>query len=1676
MSGGVDDRVVQLKFDNKQFEQASAQSMSTLDKLKKSLDFKDANKSLGGLQKTAGSFNLGSMATTIEGISTKFLAMGTIGVTALVQLTQQGLQTGAMLAKALTIDPVQSGFAEYQTNLNSIQTILANTQAAGSNLKDVNKALDELNTYSDKTIYNFSEMARNIGTFTAAGVALKPATAAIKGIANLAALSGSNSQQASTAMYQLSQAIAAGKISLMDWNSVVNAGMGGTVFQRALAQTAVKMGTIKESAVKLKGPMKNVTIAGLSFRESISDPKVGGWLTSGVLTKTLAHFTADLTDAQLAAEGFSATEIKAIQAQAKTAMAAASQVKTISQAFDVAKETAGSGWTKTWSIIFGDFEVAKKDMTSFSNFMNDIINKNADARNKMLGEWAKFGGRTAAIDALKNALKALTMILDPIKKAWASVFPPSTGKDLADLTKKIRDFFGNLIIGQETANKIGYVFKGFFTVLKIGKNILSGVIGFVKDMFSIFTAGSGEASGGILDFAWNISNMIQRLDYFLTSTNAIPAFFDRLYNSVGPTVAKIRDFTRSIGEAVGGALGKLPALFGRLQGAISGANDQGLTPMEQTTSKLKDGWTSLTTALQGALSFFQNFGATVKDAFAGGGGFAEGIQKNLEKVNWPLIFKTTLATGFVAGVGLAIKAIWTFLQIFKQFYSIGNSISGAFNQLQDVLKSYQKEIRARTILFIAAAILALALSMKVLASIPVPSLIVSIGAMKLLFMMLNQSMESIGKIADGKSIGKVPVVAASLFLIAGAMVVFALAIKLMSMIPVGDAIKGIAMMGSIILGIVGVAKLMEKAQGDILRFSAGLLIMGNAMIVFAAAIFLFQAMDPGTFFKGASMIVGFISALGIAMRLLPKQGEMLKASAGLLLIAIAMNMMIIPIQILGNMDFGSLVKGIGGIAILLAVMAIALNAMEGTLPGAAAMLVASVALVMFGQAIQTLANVGFGSVILGILGIVIAMAAIAGAAFLLAPAAIPMAIFGAALVILGTGFALLGGGALAFATAMSIIVSVMSLGMPILEDTIKNFIALIPLLAEGFKVFLIEFSNAFTLAIPAMVNSVTQFILAILISIQTLVPQFQKTFSAFIKAGLETIASFYADFITAGLTFIRKLLKGIADNLPEIIKSGTNIIITLIKGFGKAAQDILTAAGDTLIKFMEGLTKWINDNKDRINQAGRDLAGAIISGFIGGITNPVSGALEAVGGFFGNIIKRAQSVLDSHSPSRVFIKLGKDVTAGFIIGVVQGKQGVIDSMNTITEAIKKAKDDSAAHIKDLKAKLKDAEADKKKSPADLKKIAALKAELKVAEAEQKKLDAAYLTISKQRKAQEAQLISLGGQYDVITKKLDEARQKYSDAVKARDDFAASITEKYSVLPTLDATTSLDEYFDAIRKATEDNIKFKATLDQLRNLGLDDTSYKKFLEQGTAAQPFLDQLLASGGSTIAELNKIDGTLADSATSLGKSASEALYQAGVDSAKGLVDGLTANLQAITDKMKSIGKAIADELKKELGIKSPSKVMAEVGKFTVQGLAKGLDDNAKVIDISSKQLGRTAIDSLKESMSGMSDVIQSDINLEPTIAPVLDLDAFRKDAAGINDILAPKNITPSVSTLVAGDISAKSDAQVKALQEQAAATAGTVVNLEQNNYSPKALSSAEIYRQTRNQLSVVKEALAN
>ena len=398
----IDERVVEMQFRNDQFEQGVKKSLISLENLKKGLNLDKSSKSLSNLESTAKNFSMQNLASDVASISDRFSTMGIIGMTALQNITNSAIATGKTLMSALTIDPVKSGFQEYETQINSVQTILANTESKGTTLDQVNAALDELNHYADMTIYNFTEMTRNIGTFTAAGVDLDTSVQAIKGIANLAAVSGSNSQQASTAMYQLSQALAAGTVKLQDWNSVVNAGMGGQVFQDALKETARVHGVAIDQMIKDEG----------SFRETLSK----GWLTSSILTETLSKFTGDLNESQLKTMGYTDEQIASIIKMGRTANDAATKVKTFTQLFDTLAEAMQSGWTQSWEYIVGDFDQAKESLTVVSDTLSDIINNSANKRNDLLYD-AFTSNYDKFIKSINDAGIETTAFQDRVKAA-----------------------------------------------------------------------------------------------------------------------------------------------------------------------------------------------------------------------------------------------------------------------------------------------------------------------------------------------------------------------------------------------------------------------------------------------------------------------------------------------------------------------------------------------------------------------------------------------------------------------------------------------------------------------------------------------------------------------------------------------------------------------------------------------------------------------------------------------------------------------------------------------------------------------------------------------------------------------------------------------------------------------------------------------------------------------------------------------------------------------------------------------------------------------------------------------------------------------------------------------------------------------------------------------------------
>lgn len=366
MSTTIDRKVVEMRFDNKQFESGVSTTMSSVDKLKKKLNFSGASDGLKELNAAVKSIDFSHVGRGIESVKVQFSALQVMGVRAFTRIADAAINAGKRMASEFTVEPFKQGYEEYELKLDSIQTIMAST---GENLETVNKYLNELNTYADKTIYSFSDMTSNIGKFTNAGVKLEDAVKAIQGISNEAAVSGANANEASRAMYNFAQALSAGAVKLIDWKSIENANMATVEFKNELIKTALEVGTLVQqegsyisTTTDLNGDVSDAFTTTRLFNESLSSQ----WMTTEVLVKTLGRY-ADET-----------TEI------GKKSFAAAQDVKTFSQLLDTLKEAVGSGWSMTWELIFGDFNQAKKVWTGVSNTLGAIIDKMSDARNALI--------------------------------------------------------------------------------------------------------------------------------------------------------------------------------------------------------------------------------------------------------------------------------------------------------------------------------------------------------------------------------------------------------------------------------------------------------------------------------------------------------------------------------------------------------------------------------------------------------------------------------------------------------------------------------------------------------------------------------------------------------------------------------------------------------------------------------------------------------------------------------------------------------------------------------------------------------------------------------------------------------------------------------------------------------------------------------------------------------------------------------------------------------------------------------------------------------------------------------------------------------------------------------------------------------------------------------------------
>ena len=1275
MSTTVDERVVEMRFDNKQFEQNIQTSLSSLDKLKKSLNLEGAAKGLETVNDAANkcSGNMSPLSNAVETVRVRFSALEVMAITALQNITNSALAAGKNLVSAFTIDPIKTGFEEYETQINAVQTILANTSSKGTTLDQVNNALDELNHYADMTIYNFTEMTRNIGTFTAAGVDLDTSVAAIKGIANLAAVSGSNSQQASTAMYQLSQALAAGTVKLQDWNSVVNAGMGGQVFQDALKETAKVHGIAIDEMIKDEG----------SFRETLSK----GWLTSDILTETLAKFTGDLNEDQLRTMGYTDDQIKSIMEMGKTANDAATKVKTFTQLFDTLKEAAQSGWTQSWEIIVGDFEEAKELLTEVSDTFSAVINASADARNKMLQDWKDLGGRTMMIEAVKNVFEGLVSVAKPVREAFNEIFPPMTGKQLAEITERIRDLTAKFKMGEESSKNLKNTFKGVFAVLDIVGQAFKAVAGGVGELIGLFLpAGNGVLSltGSFGEYLVKLDETVKKTDVFGKAVSTVVDIVKIAITFVKTAGEKVKEFGKTAGEKF-----DFPG-FELFHSFLERVHDR-MAQIGDGAGKMKSGvivaFEMMGEALEKCkfLKVMEALWTAVK-VIAGGIADAVGtmmgtLAEKLGNADFSGVLDV-LNSIAVGGIALSIsKFLKSVTEPLEGLSDILEGVTGILDGVRGCFEAYQTNLKAGTLLKIGAAIALLAGSIVAISLIDSDKLSVSLGAITVLFANLLGAMAIFNKISSDT--GKVSKACTAMIAMSVAVSILAGALKKVSDLDWGELARGLVGIAGLTTIVVASSKAMASGQKQVMKGATSLIIFGAAIKILASACRDLSKLQWDELGRGLTGVGVLFAEIAVFLRVAKFNGKMLSTATGIVILAAAMKVLASACKDFGQMEWSEIGKGLAGIGGLLAELAVFTN-----LAGNAKHVMSTgVALIAIGAAMKIFASAvkDFGQLQWDEIGR--GLTAMGGA---LAEVAIAVNLMPKNMIGIGTGLVIVGGALEIIANCMSKFggmqweeigrgltvmggaLAELAISLNFMKGTLGGSAALLvasgalavlaPVLSilgalswEAIAKGLISIAGAFT--IIGVAGAV----------LTPLVPTILALSGAFALIGVGVLT------IGAGLLAAGTGLSALAIGFTALATAGaagaTAIVAALtviVTGIAGLIPAVLTKVGEGII----AICKVIAAGAPAIGEAVKAVVLTLIDVFVSCVPQLADGALQLVVGVLAALVTYTPQIVDlafkfligilegiaSNLPS--LIKAGVDVLVAFFAGIVDALRGI----------------------------------------------------------------------------------------------------------------------------------------------------------------------------------------------------------------------------------------------------------------------------------------------------------------------------------------------------------------------------------------------------------------------------------
>lgn len=1279
----IDERVVQMRFENQQFERGAKESLGTLDKLKNALTFGKASKNLEELQNQSNRFNMNGIGNALSTVTVSFSNFELMGLRVLNNIADSAYRTGTRLIKSLSVDNIAAGWKKFEDKTTSVATLISQ----GYDMSTVDEQLERLNWFTDETSYNFTDMVSNISKFTATGKGLEESVNAMEGIATWASLSGQNASTASRAMYQLSQAMSAGVMRREDYKSIQNMSMDTQEFRQHALDAGVALGTLKKNA---DGTYKSI-VKGVGKVESFNINQFANhltedmWFTDKVMMKVFGDYGAAIDQIYDYTKENGGTASDAIEALGKNvdafglkAFKSAQEARTFTDVLDSVKDAVSTGWMQTFEYIFGNYEEAKALWTDLANALYDAFAGGAEIRNGILDDWKEMGGRVALIEAFWSAWNGVANIISMVKEAWAEMvfdiqdteLPThlwEISESIAAVAKKFENLFklpdnykdimkygtdyskgivSTIATRIQNLNKtlrgvfalVDIAKKGIGTLVQLGSRLLKSLLPVGDSILGI--------TGSFGDWAINLRDTINETQ-----------FFENIVETLGPIIDKT-------GSIIIWVLDKLKDGFSKVKGIFKPFNEE----VEETGDVVEKKWSPIGAIVDIVRKAFERLGQIFGALGPVLSKIGEALSTVWDKLHTSIMDKLT-NFGSAGGMdivngglfGILILALNNMINKVKEAVPSGDILKSLTSTVTDSVKSIVDALTnlvpkgddsKDSIMDIAIAIGILAGSLFLISTIDTSKLVSSVAAIGALMYMLENIMERLSKINSSSSMassqgggffGKIfglfsskyssssdlAKTSAGMIMIAGAVGLLAISVGALAKLDWGQLGVGLTGVAALLVMLVAVAKALSSMEGKLVKGAGSLILVAIAVRVLASSVAKLGEMDVDKMVNGIMAVGALLLELGVFTKIADK----FSIGSGLGLVALAGALVIIAqaVKSFGNLDINVLSQGMSSIAAIMAGLIIFTRLVntDGILKTGVAMVIMGAALKIIGSAIKSVGAIDPKQLSEGMNALAKSLAALAIVAIALAAnqgtlgASFALLTMSAALLVLAGAFKVM---ASIPATSITKVLLAFA-GTLVVLGVAAAILAPLTMGILALSAAMVAIGVGI-LAAGMGLTALSAGIMAVGASLVVAGPMLVNAITATLTAMLISCNTLIPLFVNVGLNIILNLLTGIYNKLPAIATMAVLIILKFLLTISQLMPLIVMVGMQLIINFINGMALAVRDNSEAIVMAVGNLMSSIVY-LVMTAFQKIAEQIPIIGGWVSDGIQGIKDSIDS---------------------------------------------------------------------------------------------------------------------------------------------------------------------------------------------------------------------------------------------------------------------------------------------------------------------------------------------------------------------------------------------------------------------------------------------------------------